>query len=187
MIMIIAWYTPLSISPALLNVSRYHQVYHTRAHSPLFSYIVRSSWSLSFPDITTMKDFAPKPALQEKHEELDVLDRKAQTLIEKIKKSKHFIVFTGAATFTSADKMEEYTYCLQRLSISKVSPISVARKAPGHSEYKEDSVRESLPRHYNLFRQSLICHLSSCRIEAFWSILLARTVIGCTGGVGYYL
>ena len=49
-----------------------------------------------------MADSAPKVAAEERIEAPDVIDRKAQTLANQIKKSKHFIVFTGAGISTSA-------------------------------------------------------------------------------------
>jgi len=49
-----------------------------------------------------MANFAPKIAPEERVELPDVLDRKAQTLANQIKKSKHFIAFTGAGVSTSA-------------------------------------------------------------------------------------
>jgi len=49
-----------------------------------------------------MADSAPKIAAEERFEGPDVIDRKAQTLANQIKKSKHFIAFTGAGVSTSA-------------------------------------------------------------------------------------
>ncbi|CZR58868.1 uncharacterized protein PAC_08760 [Phialocephala subalpina] len=49
-----------------------------------------------------MANFAPKVAPEERTESPDVLDKKAQTLANQIKKSKHFIAFTGAGVSTSA-------------------------------------------------------------------------------------
>ncbi|KAL9624125.1 MAG: hypothetical protein Q9160_001647 [Pyrenula sp. 1 TL-2023] len=45
---------------------------------------------------------APKIPLTEHREESDVVDRKAQSLVNMIRKSKHFIAFTGAGVSTSA-------------------------------------------------------------------------------------
>jgi len=45
---------------------------------------------------------APKIAEVEILEAPNVVERKAQTLANHIKKSKHFIAFTGAGIFTSA-------------------------------------------------------------------------------------
>ena len=44
----------------------------------------------------------PKIAPEERVEVPDVVERKAQTLANQIKKSKHFIAFTGAGISTSA-------------------------------------------------------------------------------------
>ncbi|TVY91389.1 NAD-dependent protein deacetylase [Lachnellula willkommii] len=49
-----------------------------------------------------MADSAPKVAAEERIEALDAIDRKAQTLATQIKKSAHFIAFTGAGVSTSA-------------------------------------------------------------------------------------
>ncbi|TVY42686.1 NAD-dependent protein deacetylase [Lachnellula occidentalis] len=49
-----------------------------------------------------MADSAPKVAAEERIEAPDAIDRKAQTLANQIKKSKHFIAFTGAGISTSA-------------------------------------------------------------------------------------
>jgi len=49
-----------------------------------------------------MADSAPKIAEEEKHESPDIVDQKAQKLADQIRKSKHFIAFTGAGVSTSA-------------------------------------------------------------------------------------
>ncbi|KAG9231020.1 DHS-like NAD/FAD-binding domain-containing protein [Amylocarpus encephaloides] len=49
-----------------------------------------------------MADSAPKIAGEELQESPQAIDRKAQLLTDQIKKSKHFIVFTGAGVSTSA-------------------------------------------------------------------------------------
>ncbi|KAI0133755.1 DHS-like NAD/FAD-binding domain-containing protein [Xylariales sp. AK1849] len=49
-----------------------------------------------------MADSAPKIAAKESYESADAVDQKAQTLADQIRKSKHFIAFTGAGISTSA-------------------------------------------------------------------------------------
>ncbi|KAI0486725.1 NAD-dependent deacetylase sirtuin-7 [Xylaria cf. heliscus] len=49
-----------------------------------------------------MADTAPKVAEAEREESADVLDKKADALVKLIRKSKHFIVCTGAGVSTSA-------------------------------------------------------------------------------------
>lgn len=49
-----------------------------------------------------MADSAPKVAAEERFEAIDALERKTQTLVDQIKKSKYFIAFTGAGVSTSA-------------------------------------------------------------------------------------
>jgi mono-ADP-ribosyltransferase sirtuin 6 len=49
-----------------------------------------------------MADRAPKVAAKERREPLSVINKKAEILANQIKKSKHFIVFTGAGISTSA-------------------------------------------------------------------------------------
>jgi mono-ADP-ribosyltransferase sirtuin 6 len=51
-----------------------------------------------------MADTAPKVALKERHESPAAVDKKAESLVAQIKRSKHFIVFTGAGISTSAGK-----------------------------------------------------------------------------------
>lgn len=49
-----------------------------------------------------MANFAPKVPEQEHQETSDAVERKAEALAEQIRRSKHFIVFTGAGISTSA-------------------------------------------------------------------------------------
>ncbi|KAI1505183.1 NAD-dependent deacetylase sirtuin-7 [Biscogniauxia marginata] len=49
-----------------------------------------------------MANTAPKVAEEERQEASEVVDRKADALVTRIKKSKHFIAFTGAGVSTSA-------------------------------------------------------------------------------------
>ncbi|OOQ89082.1 silent information regulator family protein [Penicillium brasilianum] len=49
-----------------------------------------------------MADTVPKVAAEERRESLAAVDRKAEALAKQIKRSKHFIVFTGAGISTSA-------------------------------------------------------------------------------------
>jgi mono-ADP-ribosyltransferase sirtuin 6 len=53
-----------------------------------------------------MADSAPKVAEEEQFESPGAVDRKARTLADQIKKSKHFIVFTGAGVSTSAGQLK---------------------------------------------------------------------------------
>lgn len=49
-----------------------------------------------------MANTAPKIAAEERQESLDSVDRKAAALADQIRRSKHFIAFTGAGISTSA-------------------------------------------------------------------------------------
>ncbi|KAG5744291.1 hypothetical protein H9Q69_013123 [Fusarium xylarioides] len=51
-----------------------------------------------------MASSAPKVAPPERRDPLDVIDKQAEEIVALIKKSKHFIVFTGAGVSTSAGK-----------------------------------------------------------------------------------
>lgn len=53
-----------------------------------------------------MADNAPKVAAKERREPLVAVDRKAEALVNQIKKSNHFIAFTGAGISTSAGEWE---------------------------------------------------------------------------------
>jgi mono-ADP-ribosyltransferase sirtuin 6 len=53
-----------------------------------------------------MADSAPKVAEVERVEEADAIDQKASRLADQIRRSKHFIAFTGAGVSTSAGKFE---------------------------------------------------------------------------------
>ncbi len=59
-----------------------------------------------------MADSAPKVAAAELIESPDVIDRKAQILADHIRKSKHFIAFTGAGVSTSAGELVQDFYFL---------------------------------------------------------------------------
>ncbi len=54
------------------------------------------------PVKTTMASSAPKIAEEERYEDPEVIDRKAQALVDQMKKARHFIAFTGAGISTSA-------------------------------------------------------------------------------------
>ena len=56
-----------------------------------------------------MASSAPKIAEEEREELSDVLDNKADRLVELIRKSKHFIVCTGAGVSTSAGSKSRIT------------------------------------------------------------------------------
>jgi hypothetical protein len=62
--------------------------------------ITASGWTRS------MADSAPKIAEEERFESPDVVDRKAQRLVDQIKKSKHFLAVTGAGVSTSAGQFQ---------------------------------------------------------------------------------
>lgn len=49
-----------------------------------------------------MADSAPKVAARERREALAAVNKKAEALATQIRKSNHFIVFTGAGVSTSA-------------------------------------------------------------------------------------
>ena len=49
-----------------------------------------------------MANTAPKMPKYERHESVDMINKKAETLVNHIRKSKHFIAFTGAGISTSA-------------------------------------------------------------------------------------
>ena len=53
-----------------------------------------------------MASSAPKIAEEERYEADDAVDKKAQTLVNQIRKSKHFIAVTGAGISTSAGELE---------------------------------------------------------------------------------
>lgn len=53
-----------------------------------------------------MASTAPKIPEEERYEEPDAVDRKAQILVNQIIKSRHFIAFTGAGVSTSAGKLK---------------------------------------------------------------------------------
>jgi mono-ADP-ribosyltransferase sirtuin 6 len=63
-----------------------------------------------------MASSAPKVALKERRESPSQVDKKADELVCQIKKSEHFIVFTGAGVSTSAgelislNKKKRFTY-----------------------------------------------------------------------------
>lgn len=77
-----------------------------------------------------MADSAPKVAPEERQEAANTLDNKAQTLANQIKKSKHFIAFTGAGISTSAGMLPVF-FAQHYLKVSQVSRISEAQKAHG--------------------------------------------------------
>lgn len=75
---------------------------------------------------------APKIAEKELVEAPDMVGRKAQTLANQIKKSKHFIAFTGAGISSSAGKLDTLDTMLLLLSIMKVFLTFEALMGIGH-------------------------------------------------------
>jgi formylmethanofuran dehydrogenase subunit B len=57
-----------------------------------------------------MASSAPKVAPPERRDPLSVVDKQADEIVALIKKSKHFIVFTGAGVSTSAGKSNNRTF-----------------------------------------------------------------------------
>ena len=55
-----------------------------------------------------MASTAPDLGEQERHEAVDAVDAKAQLLADKIRSSKHLIVFTGAGISTSAGQLARF-------------------------------------------------------------------------------
>lgn len=53
-----------------------------------------------------MATWAPKIPEKEREETSDAIERKAEALAGKIRRSKHFVVFTGAGVSTSAGACE---------------------------------------------------------------------------------
>lgn len=77
-----------------------------------------------------MADSAPKVALEERQEAPNTLNKKAQTLANQIKTSKHFIAFTGAGISTSAGMFPD-SFAQYNLKLSQESQISEVPKAHG--------------------------------------------------------
>ena len=59
--------------------------------------------------ITMVALAAPEDAKEERHEPLEIVDQKAQTLADQIRNSKHLIAFTGAGISTSAGQLQYLT------------------------------------------------------------------------------
>lgn len=77
-----------------------------------------------------MANTAPKIAEAERLEAPDEVDRKAQTLVNEIKKSKHFIAFTGAGVSTSAgEPLHHWNMLVSSADCVQVFLTSVAQKA----------------------------------------------------------
>lgn len=77
-----------------------------------------------------MADSAPKVAEKERREPQDVVDGKAQELVDEIKRSKHFIAFTGAGISTSAGEFPSFNHttrplqCVDRCMLGEGWPKS---------------------------------------------------------------
>lgn len=65
-------------------------------------------------NLNAMASSAPKIAEAERTEADDVVDQKAQELVDLITKSKHFIAFTGAGVSTSAGEFPIYPWGKKR-------------------------------------------------------------------------
>lgn len=67
---------------------------------------------------------APAIAPEERREPADAVDSKADALVDLIKKSKHFIAFTGAGVSTSAGQWFIMTFNGYLLTKSRYSGLS---------------------------------------------------------------
>ena len=91
-----------------------------------------------------MANTAPKVAEQERLESLEVIDQKAQLLVNWIKQSKHFIVFTGAGISTSAGEDSSQGISNERIDSLQGYLISADQQASGRSSAKGVSMNSSL-------------------------------------------
>lgn len=76
-----------------------------------------------------MASSAPKVAPPERRDPLDVIDKQADEIVALIKKSKHFIVFTGAGVSTSAGKSIDRSFlCIPPADSYRHSRLSWTRR-----------------------------------------------------------
>ncbi|KAK9419000.1 putative NAD-dependent protein deacetylase SRT1 [Seiridium unicorne] len=70
-----------------------------------------------------MADSASKVAAEKPHEDADVINRKARILVDHIRKSKHFIAFTGTGTSNSAGHSDACPYGAGGVAESRHSEV----------------------------------------------------------------
>jgi len=119
----------LSVAAACCCCLPSHPHTHHTHQTP--SSAIKNLSSISHP---TMADSAPEIAEEERHESAAIVDRKAESLANLIKKSSHFIAFTGAGVSTSAGvcSFSSTFSLLHGADIhSQVFPISGAPKEHG--------------------------------------------------------
>lgn len=118
-----------------------------------------------------MADTAPKVAEKERREAPESVETKARQLADRIRKSKHFIAFTGAGISTSAgqsmsEMMLWWDEILQTSSNERAIQeyrTSEVLRARGRSELKGDNGSGRRRVHCKLSRRPLIWLWLSCR------------------------